>query len=327
VTDTVQIAIIGTGGIAGGHAKRLLALPETRIVALVEPDQDHLAHFKHRLPELADCPGFADYREMLHDVEADAAVICSPHNVHCRQITDCLDAGLHVLVEKPMVCSIEEARRVIRKEQQTGKITAISYQRHAQAEFQFIRRHLADGQAGAVQFISAFQGQNWLRITRGSWRQVPDISCGGQLNDSGSHLIDIILWVTGLKAKRVSASVETFNTPVDINSALTVDFQDGAQANISVVGNCPVWWEDITIVCENWSFFLRQGELTYSTGNRGEMFKMLSAGYGGGSADSNFIDAILGRAEVLAPTTCGLRTIELTEAAWRSADSGEPVDL
>ncbi|MFO7957901.1 MAG: Gfo/Idh/MocA family oxidoreductase [Candidatus Brocadiia bacterium] len=327
MSDTVRIVMIGTGGIAGGHAKRLLAIPEVQIVALADPNPDHIERFGRRVPELPDCPAFNDHEEMLGAVDADAAVICSPHNVHCQQILDCLEAGLHVLVEKPMVCSIEDAHRVMAKEREAGRMVAISYQRHAQAEFQFIRRHIEEGSAGAVQFVSAFQGQNWLRNTRESWRQVPEVSCGGQLNDSGSHLIDIILWVTGLTAQRVCASVETFDTPVDINSSLTVDFREGAQASISVVGNCPVWWEDITIVCENWSFFLRQGELTYCTGDRGETVKMLSARYGGGSPDSNFVDAIFGRADLLAPSTCGLRTIELTEAAWRSAESGEPVSL
>ncbi len=327
MSKTVRIAMVGTGGIAAVHARRLIELPEVRVVALVDPDPDRLVGFQQRMPALADCPTFARHEEMLGAADADAAVICSPHNVHCRQILDCLEAGLHVLVEKPMVCSIEDAHRVIEKELESGKTLAVAYQRHAQAEFQFIRRHILEGAAGPVQFISAFQGQNWLRGTRGRWRQVPEVSCGGQLNDSGSHLVDVILWSSGLKAQRVSASIQNFDTPVDINSALTVDFEGGAQASIAVVGNCPIWWEDITFVCENWTFFLRQGELTYCTGDGGETVKLLRAAYGGGSPDSNFVDAILGRADVLAPSTCGLRTIELTEAAWRAADSGRPVEL
>ncbi len=327
MTQSVRTAIIGTGGIAGMHAGRLLEMPESEITALVDTDPARLEAFKARLPALAACPTYPDHNEMLEREELDAAIICSPHYVHCQQIVDCLQTGLHVLVEKPMVCTIADAHKVMAQEKESGKLLAVAYQRHSQAEFQFMRKHIQGGEAGPVQFVVAFQGQNWLRGTRGSWRQVPELSCGGQLNDSGSHLIDILLWVTGLQAKRVSASIENFDAAVDINSALTIEFTSGAVANMSIVGNCPIWWEDITIVCERWSFFMRQGELTYSTGDDGELLKLVNARYGGGSPDSNFMNAVLGREEALAPSVCGLRTIELTEAAWKSAESGEPVSL
>jgi predicted dehydrogenase len=327
VAETARIGIVGTGGIAGLHTRRLLEMSEPVIAALADPDPDRMKRLKSSYPQLEACPEYSSHGEMLEEAELDAALICSPHHVHCRQILDCLDAGLHVLCEKPMVCSTEDAEKVIEREKATGKILAVAYQRHSQPEFRFIRNQLQNGNAGEVQFVSAFQGQNWLQGTRGSWRQVPEFSCGGQLNDSGSHLIDIILWVTGLQAKKVAAGIESFDAEVDINSALTVEFGNGAMANISIVGNCPIWWEDITFICSEWSFFLRQGELTYSTGARGEVLKLVSARYDGDSPDRNFVDAILGRAEALAPSECGLRTIELTEAAWKSAASGEPVYL
>ena len=179
-----------------------------------------------------------------------------------------------------------------------------------------------------MEFISAFQGQDWLKGCTGTWRQKLAISCGGQLNDSGSHMIDIMLWMTGLQAKKVTAGVRNFEREVDINSALTIEFTNGALGNIAVVGNCPVWWEDISITCSEWAFFLRQGHLTYCTGDRGEMLNLQSTMYGSGqNPNRNFINAILGREQVLAPSICGLRTIELTEAAWKSADSGKPVSL
>ncbi len=329
MADALRVGLIGTGGIAGRHVRDLEGLDGVAIEALVDPDPDRIGAVKKRFPALVDCPAYGDYREMLDAGKVDAAIICSPHNVHCEQILGCLDAGLHVLCEKPMVCTIEDAHRVIEREQATGKIVAVAYQRHSQAEFQFIRKRIRNGRAGAVQFISAFQGQNWLRNTLGSWRQVPELSCGGQLNDSGSHLIDIILWATQLRVKRVCADIQNFTAPVDINSGLTVEFTNGAVANIGVVGNCPIrgMWEDITIVCEDSCFFLRRGELAYTLEGGAETVKMLQAGYGGGSPSSNFVDAIAGRAEVLAPSVCGLRTIELTEAAWRSARSGQPVEL
>ncbi len=323
----LRAGIIGTGGIARSHIRELLGHKEVEVLALSDPSQEAVRTTGEAFPEVAGCASYDDYTKMLAQEELDAVLICSPHHVHAQQIIACLQAGLHVLVEKPMVCAVEEAHRVMAAEQESGKLLAIAYQRHGQGEFRFIRDCIRNGDAGKVEFVCAFQGQNWLAGTRGSWRQDPAVSCGGQLNDSGSHLIDIILWTTGLRAKRVSAVVERFDSEVDIDSALIVEFAEGATASISVVGNCPVFWEDITVVCSDWSFFMRKGELTYSIGRRREVHKLVSAPHQQDSPARSFVEAILGRAEVLAPSVCGLRTIELTEAAWRSAASGQPVDL
>lgn len=309
------------------HVGQLLEVREAAISALTDPDPSRIERLKRHFPPLADCPTYDGHARMLADAELDAVLIASPHNVHCQQIVDSLRAGLHVLTEKPMVCSIEDAHKVMEEEKKAGKLVGISYQRHTQGEFRFIRKQIEGGAAGEVQFVSAFQGQNWMKGTAGSWRQVHEISCGGQLNDSGSHLIDIILWVTGLAPRKVSAEIESFDCEVDINSALAVEFTNGALATIAVVGNCPMWWEDITISCSEWTFFVRQGQLTYCTGGRAEVLSLQSTHYGSRNADQNFVNAVLGREEVLAPSICGLRTIELTEAAWKSGETGKPVLL
>jgi predicted dehydrogenase len=323
----VRLGLVGTGGFAHAHVTRLQEVREAVIAALVDPDSKRIAGIKQHHPHLAPCAAYADHKEMLRKEQLDAIIIASPHNVHAQQIVDGLRAGLHVLTEKPMVCTIKDAHRVMKEEEKAGKLVAIGYQRHSQGEFQFIKKCIESGAAGEVEFISAVQGQDWMKGCTGLWRQVLEISCGGQLNDSGSHLIDIMLWVTGLQAKKVTAAIRSFDREVDINSALTIEFANGAVGNISVIGNCPVWWEDITIACSDWSFFLRQGHLTYSTGDRGEMLDLQSTQYGGGNPDRNFVNAILGREKVLAPSICGLRTIELTEAAWKSAKTGKPVTL
>ncbi len=327
MADRILIGLIGTGGIMNRHIRDLQGIAQARVVALADPDPERTAAAKKQYSQLADVPEYATHKALLEGQDLDAVVIASPHNVHCEQIVDSLRAGCHVLTEKPMVCTIDDAHTVMQVEEETGKMVGIAYQRHTQGEFRFIKRRLESGEAGEVQAVVAFQGQNWYHATQGKWRQVKEISCGGQLNDSGSHLIDVILWTTGLKADRVTACIENFDAEVDINSALTVEFANGALGSISVIGNCPVWWEDITFVCSKWSFFLRQGQLTYSTGQGGEMLSLQNTSYGSTSPTENFVKAITGEEDLLAPSICGLRTIELTEAAWRSAASGAAVNL
>ena len=323
--DKIRIGIIGCGGIARGHVERLLAIPQAEISALVEPNKANVDRMKNQFAGVKNTPAFTDYKEMLKKVELDAVQINSPHNVHYEQIMAALDLKLHVLTEKPMVCTTKHAVDVVKKQKQTKKVVSISYQRHTQGIFQYMKQFIEKGNFGEVQFLTAFQGQDWLIGCKGTWRHVKEISCGGQLNDSGSHLIDIILYSTGLKAAEVFGYVENFDAEVDINSSSSVRFRNGAIGTINIVGNCPRWYEDITVVGAEGVFLVRAGELTFD--NRKEVYKISGFNYGSTSADQNFISAISGKEEVLAPPICGLRTIELTEAIWNAAKTGKPVTV
>lgn len=323
--EKVRITAIGCGGFMRYRLKNLMQIPEVEVVALVDPDPAQIERTVHAYPELAGIPTFADTRESLN-IASDAATIATPHTQHAQQIIECLEAGRHVIVEKPMVTSIEDAHRVIAARDRSGKQAMISYQRHLQPEYRFIRDRIREGAFGEVRFVQALLCQEWKRFTKGTWRQDPALSGGGQLNDSGSHMLDVLLWMTDLRPKSVAAFCDNRGTAVDIDTAINIRFEGGALGSITIVGDAHNWHEDTTIWCERGSFFLRAGKLTTvdEAGNR------FTADHlpGGGSTDQNFIDAILGRAEVVSPFECGLRVIELTEAAWKSAaQDGAPTRL
>ena len=113
-------------------------------------------------------------------------------------------------------------------------------------------------------------------------------------------------------------------TPVDINGALSIKFINGAQGNISVVGDAAGWYEDITIWCDNGSFYVRNDGTLPGPGNgrQDDHARISSELPAGTDVDTNFIHAIQGRRRSPPPPINGLRTIELTEAAWESAASG-----
>ena len=323
--EKIRVGLIGCGGIMRGHAKRLLSIPEVEIVALDDISDEMLDHFYEAVPEVKGLPVFYDYREMLDKVEMDAVEIATPHTLHFQQTMDCLDAGKHILLEKPMVCSVEHAHKLIAKAEEKQRVVVISYQRHYQPEFRYMRDVIREGKLGNVTYISALQCQNWKKGTVGMWRQDPELSGGGQLNDSGSHLIDIILWTTGLAVDELFGYIDNLSTPVDINSALSMKFKNGAQATVAVVGDAPPFYEDFTIWGNDGMLFYRNGQLT-QCGADGRIFtpENLPAG---GNPDQNLVDAILGRDIVWSPPICGLRVIELTESAWKSAEIGCPVKV
>jgi predicted dehydrogenase len=327
MANQVRIGFIGCGGIAHGHVRNIAAIPDARIVALCDTDPNRIKVMKAGHPQTKDLPEFDDYKKMLDAVEMDATEVHTPHTLHFEQIMASLDKGLHVLTEKPMVCKVSHAKQIVEKVEKTGKVLLVSYQRHFQGQFRYMRDIIRSGQLGDVQFVSALQCQDWKRSQQGRWRLEPKLSGGGQLNDSGSHLVDILLWMTGLGVSEVSAFIDNMGEKVDINSAISLKFKGGAQGTISIVGNAPTWWEDITIWGSTGTLFYRNGQLKHVMGWGRETHE-ISGWPGGLSPDRNFVDAILGRAKVESPVTCGLRVIELSEAAWKSAAlNGKPVKV
>ncbi len=317
----LRIGFIGAGGIAIGHYHRLLETKKAVVTALNEPSEASLKRFYEHCPGADALPVYNDYKEMLKKESLDGVVILSPHTVHYAQINDALSKGLHVLTEKPMVCTIKHAKALIKKANAVNRTLMISYQRHYEPMFRYMRAQIQKGALGNVEFVQAVLSQEWLRATSNTWRQQMALSGGGQLNDSGSHLVDILMWVTGMKVKEVSAFQTNFDTEVDINSTLSMVFENGALGSLSIIGNAPAWYEDHTIVGSNGALYLRQGLGLSQQNAVGKPVTVKLPKYAK-NPDSNFIDVILGKAEPETPPECGLRVIEVTEAAWKSAAAG-----
>jgi len=321
--EKVRVGIIGTGGMSQGHMRKVLQNPDAEITALCDNRPEALANTVEKHEALKDVPQFADYRELIGSGLVDAVYIVTPHTIHYEEILAALDAGLHIYGEKPLVCNVTDAKHVLKRIDEVGKIFVLGYQRHYQAEFLYIKKAISSGEYGAVQFVQGLQGQEWLRACANSWRHELKWSGGGQLNDSGSHMLAVLLFVTGLSVKSVYAQMENFNVEVDINSSLTLQFDGGAIGSISIVGNAPSWYEDITIWCEKGAFYMRNGKLEVSDAVGKRHFPIPEDLPEGGNPDDNFIAAILGKEEVGGPPIWGLKVIELTEAAWESAKTGQ----
>ena len=331
----VNLGLIGCGGIMHWHVDQLQQVKPAQIAALADTSKASLKRMLERHPHLAGLPTFADYHEMLAQVPLDGVIIATPHTLHFEQIMTCLDRGLHVLTEKPMVCSVAHAKVVIRKAAQKKRILMISYQRHFFPAFRYARQLIAEGRIGKVIFVAALQAQQWLRGTKGTWRQDPALSGGGQLNDSASHLIDSMLWVTDLPPESVYAQIDNRGTRVDVLSALTIGFKGGALGSMAVVGDAPDWWEEMTFYGDKGAIYLRDNRLilqSYQRPRKGGWPKAKTNDITDkykyrGNFDKNFVDSILGKDEPQTPPLWGLRVIQLTEAAWESARTGRPAKV
>lgn len=328
----IRIGMIGCGGIARHHLSQLARIEGIQVTVLQDPDATQIERCKTQFPALLNDATVLvtdDWKQLLAREDVDAVEICTPHTQHTQQALDSIAANKHVLLEKPMVSTVGEAHTLLKALEGYEKVFALAYQRHSMGQFKLIRDKIASGELGQVTYLTALQCQSWKTGTAGSWRQDPALSGGGQINDSGSHLVDILLYITGLTVAEVAAFQDFRGTPVDIDSALSIRFTNGALGNISVIGDTVVGWhEDISIWCERGAFFYRNGQLTMVDDKNVRTTMDGVSLPGTQNIDENFIGAILGKNTVGAPPLCGLRTIEMTEAAWESAkQGGAPVKM
>ena len=325
----LRFGFIGCGGNSRGHGRSVSGVEDVEIVALADPNENALKAFKETVGIDDSIPTYADHDEMLAAAKPDAVVISSPHGLHFEHIMSALDAGCHVHTEKPMVCTVDHAKQVMAKVEETGLHLMIGYQRHLSPAYQYCRNVVQSGELGKVNFVAAHQSQHWYRNQQGKWRQDPFLGGGGQLNDSGSHLIDILLWVLEASPDTVFAMIDNLDIEVDVLTAMSIKFDMGALCNISIVGHAQGGvQEDFSIWLEDGGLFLRVGQLLRQ-GQGGKPIPVDNADLPkGGNKDVAFIELIRGeRIENPIGVENGLRVIQLTEAAWQSAELGRPVKV
>lgn len=329
--QTIRMGVIGCGGNGRGHLHHYLHnYPGVvQIVGLADPSKPAREAAWEMTGKDPAVKLFASHEALLKRTRPDAVLISTPHVFHTQQILDSLAAGCHVLAEKPMVCSVKDAETVIAAAHQADRVLAISYNRHTQGPYLYTKRVIESGEIGDLVFVSCWQSQNWWASQKGKWRQKMALSCGGQLNDSGSHLLDIVLWMTGLQPETAFAFQDNCGTEVDILTAMSVRAQGGALLNFSVVAKSVNFVEDITLWGSRGTIAIRHGGEVWRWESDQKQWKVPKRQLPPSRRpDDNFLAVLRGQeTEIAAPAECGLAVMRLSEAVWKSAATGKPVKV
>lgn len=331
--NPIRIGLIGCGGIVAGHALALLARADAAIVGLADPSPAMVARLVARVPALAGLPVFPSHHELLASADLDAVLVASPHTLHAEHVRAALDRGLHVLCEKPLVTDPRDGEELIALAEARGRVLMVSYQRHCDPGYRYLKLLVAGGALGELRSVGVRIGQNWRQLTIGSWRQDPALSGGGMLMDSGSHMVDILLWLVDRPVTRVAALVGQAGTPVDITSTALIEFAGGLQANLQLLGDMPAtWFEDVLIVgAEGVARYHTDAQHPWAGGAvehwRGnELVRPLNLP-ALPNPDAHWLDVIAGAAPSVLPATLGLQVAIVTDAIYRAAQSGQVVVL
>lgn len=201
---TFNVGVIGTGSISSMHLQSYMKHPEVNLVAVCDLNEE-------RARQAADKYGatkvFTDYNELLADPEIDAVSICTWNNTHAEISIAALHAGKHVLVEKPLCRTVEEALRVQEAVKTSGKLLQVGFVRRYDPNAQMLRQFADQGEFGELYFAKA------SAIRRlgnpGGWFSDIERSGGGPLIDIGVHVIDLCWYMMG-RPKPVSVSANTY---------------------------------------------------------------------------------------------------------------------
>jgi predicted dehydrogenase len=207
MSQTIKAAIVGTGFIGPAHLEALRRIPNVEVVALVEVNQE-LANEKAKLLGIPRAYVFAD---MLKQDDIDVVHICTPNFLHYSQAKAVLEAEKHVVCEKPLAISLQEAEDLVKIAKTTGLVNAVHFNLRYYPMVRQMKVMREKGELGEVYSIMGSYLQDWLFLqTDYNWRLEPDKSGDSRaIADIGSHLLDITEYVTGLKITAVMADFST----------------------------------------------------------------------------------------------------------------------
>lgn len=184
-----RVGLIGCGMVGDIHRARLLAEPGVEIVALCDPDADALSRLANRLPKRPRL--FRSELDLLDAGGVDAVVLCTPHARHAAQIRSALEAGVHVLCEKPFVTDADEAVELVTLARALGLLLFVSFTRRSRGHARFLIQSARE-RIGPLSQIIITRAQPWRERHGRTWRMHASEG-GGFLLDAGASLLDMTL--------------------------------------------------------------------------------------------------------------------------------------
>ncbi|MGQ3213161.1 MAG: Gfo/Idh/MocA family protein [Shinella sp.] len=234
--DRIAVAVIGAGFIADYHINGLRAAGGADIAALVGRRPDAT---RARAQALSIGRAETDYRRVLEDSTIDAVVIATPDDTHERIAIDTLDAGKHVLLQKPMALNSAQCRSILQADQQAGRRLTVSFMHRYFPEVRWLCERLQSGALGTVhsaRIRNATPGADW-----NDWFFTPGNVSGGVVMQLGVHGIDLVQHLLG-PIRTVAADMTTARPERQLADGRTVrtELEDNVFAAYRLEGDVRV---------------------------------------------------------------------------------------
>lgn len=349
----LKAALIGCGRISFKHIEAIVNnKDQIELVAVCDPVTEKAeakkAEYLKAIPG-ATVSVYTDYQKMLSEVKPDIVSIATPSGMHCSIACDALNAGCHVITEKPMALSTDDAQLMIDTAKKNGKKLAVSFQNRFNAPVQKARAAYEKGRFGRMLhgMISVRWNRNENYYAEADWRGTWEQD-GGTLMNQCTHGIDLLQWMMGEDAVRVQAQTRRFLRPIDAEDfgCAIVEFASGAVGIIE--GTADVYPKNLN---ETLSLFGEKGSVVIGglAVNKIETWRFSDAqqvgdtedvvldpnasdpptvyGFGHSALFKDVLDAIESGREPLVSGEKGKKALDIILAIYESQKTGKPVDL
>lgn len=231
----IRFAILGCGRISYKHIEALINnINEAELVAVCDLIEDKAIERKKQYENSVDgiiIKVYTDYKEMLETEDIDVVSIASESGYHGRHAMDCLNNNTHVLIEKPMALSVEDADNIIALAREKDKKVCISHQNRFNPPIQKLRRAIEEGRFGKI--INGTARILWTRednyYKQAPWRGTKELD-GGTLMNQCIHNIDLLQWMMNSEVERVNSERGTFLRDIEMEDfgAILIRFKSGS---------------------------------------------------------------------------------------------------
>ncbi|WP_248926272.1 Gfo/Idh/MocA family protein [Paenibacillus hamazuiensis] len=336
----IKVAVIGCGAIAQRrHIPEYEENPNVELVAFADPvlERAELYAKKHN------AKAYANYEDMLKEVKADAVSVCTPNYLHAPAAIAAANAGAHVLVEKPMAATEEEALAMIEAARKNGVYLMVGHNQRLMPPHVKAKEILDSGRLGRVLTFRTSFGhpgpERWSVDGRDSWFFRKEEAIMGAMGDLGVHKSDLIRYFLNDEVVEVAAFVGTLDkkgTDVDDNSTCLLRMKSGAIGTLVASwtyykgeDNSTVFWcengvmkigthPDDQVIVE-----LRDGTVErYKVGAIATNEKQTSSG-----VIDAFVESIVTKTPPSISGEEGMRSLKVILAAFESQATGQVVKL
>ena len=346
----VRFAVIGAGVIGDVHAQAIRSLPDVAALSLIVSAREASAR---RLAEARGAGGYStDFDAALADPDIDAVSICTPTGLHADQAVAALQAGKHVMIEKPMAISLEAADRVLAAEQASGRKVAVVSQHRFDGSTEKVIAAIQAGDLGRL--TSGIASTAWWRgqsyYDSGRWRGTWAMDGGGAIMNQSIHTIDLLVAMLGVPTQvfAYAACLAHERVEVEDTAVAVVRFASGALGVIhGTTAAYPGLEASVRVFGTKGSAVIADDQLVYLHGNVGsapelampvpaaetnQVTDAITAGPAGlGAAHvaqfADFVDAIRADRPVRVGTREARAALAVVLGLYASAASGRPVPI
>jgi len=321
----IRIGIIGCGGISRAHARGYQNLTDLfQVTATCDVVESNAIE---RGQQLGAKNIYTDYKKMLKEADIDAVDICLPHDIHAEVAISALESGKHVIVEKPIATTLAEADDMVSTANKTGLTLMVALNERYDPVHQHIKKMIDNGTLGKLLCIRIDHNQNVI-MPEGHWIRSRQRLGGGVLIGSGIHRVDLLRWFGGEVKKVANFWVkQPERMEGEIAVVMNALFESGCIGEVTAlwaVRKAP-WYEGVWVYGTNGSVYRING-----------LFWDSPDGYvkvDVPEADSfteelrHFGHCIINGQKPLTSGEEAKRSLEVVLAAYRSAETGQVVEL